>query len=363
MVTFRFWMRCVSFIVWLGIVGLFLYWPLLHLTSSGAKSLTVFAWPGMFDAHAVESFEKETGIKVHLSYYETNEELMLKLGNGKGYDLIVPSDYTVRRLRQKGLIKKLDKSKLPISSSINPLFLSHYYDVHNEYTIPIEWAVFGIGFNRKCLSTDTHLSDSWSIIFDSAILKKMPLVMTNDPYVAIPIASLYVSEGRDAEATNHLDTIEKILARQRPWVVAYSDYRADYFLVSKNACLAVVSSSALIRSMSNDSSIDFIIPREGTLITIESFAIPAMSTKEDLAYAFINFMMAPDQVASRYKDLGFFPTTIEAARTLKMHPRVHSLLSLPSTEFFEKFHLLRYDVLRSVLSDQELQDLWVRVKV
>lgn len=323
--------------------------------------MTVFAWPGMFDAHAIARFQEQTGIKVHVSYYESNEELMLKLGNGKGYDLIVPSDYAVDRLRQKGLLKKLDLHKLPIMKSINPLFLSHYYDEKNEYFVPLEWAVFGIGVNKRCFQSP--LKASWNLIFDPTFLKNEHLVMTNDPFVAIPLASLYLSGALDAASLRKIEAIERVLDRQRPLVVAYTDYRASYYLVTKNACLAVTSSANLIKSMEEDPFIGFIIPDEGSLVTIEGFAITAASRKEDLAYAFINFMMTPDQIASRYEELGFFPTTVEAARDIKMHSLVHSLLSLPRNQFFERFHLLRYDVLRSALSDQELQDLWVRVKV
>ena len=354
-------MRFMSVIFFVGLISLCIYWPALNLLPSYKKSIAVFAWPGMFDSQTLARFEKQTGIKVHLSYYESNEELLLKLGNGRDYDLIVPSDYTVGRLRSKGILKKLDTRKLPVMHSINPLFLSHYYDEHNEYFVPLEWAVFGIGVNKTCFRSPPE--ESWRIIFDPALLKSGHVAMTNDPFVAIPIASLFLTGSIDIKDDEAIDAIEKILARQRPWVVAYTDYRAGYYLTSKDACLAVTSSSMLIQSMEDNPDIDFIIPREGSLVTIEGFAIPAASSKQELAYEFINFMLAPEQVAERYRELGYFPTTIEAARDLKLHPLVTSLLLLSKKKFFEQFHLLRYDRLRAVLNDQALQDLWIRVKV
>ena len=121
MVTARIWMRLISIFFWLLLLLLFLYGS--SFVGASRKSLTVFAWPGMFDDAVIARFEKETGITVHVSYYESNEELMLKLGSGKGCDLIVPSDYAVDRLMRKGLLKKLDVSKLSVMKSLNPLFL------------------------------------------------------------------------------------------------------------------------------------------------------------------------------------------------------------------------------------------------
>ena len=157
------------------------------------------------------------------------------------------------------------------------------------------------------------------MIFESKLLHDKPLVMTNDPFVAIPITALYLSGSIELGLKN-ISAIEKALAAQRPYVVAYSDYRASYYLVTQTACVAVASSANLIKSMQDYAYIDFMVPREGTLVTIEGFAIPAASKKEDLADQFINFMMQPDQVAFRYEEHGFFPTTLEGARELKMHP-------------------------------------------
>ena len=86
------------------------------------KSITVFTWPLIIDANYITEFERETGIKVYLSYYENNEELLTKLKTtqGRGYDLVIPSDYTIEQLIKDGLVKKIDISKIDFVDRIHP---------------------------------------------------------------------------------------------------------------------------------------------------------------------------------------------------------------------------------------------------
>jgi spermidine/putrescine transport system substrate-binding protein len=94
----------------------------------------------------LERFERETGIRLHVSYYETNEELFSKLRatKGEGYDLVIPSDYVVELMIKEGLLQKIDRTKVHAWSELDPKLLSLYFDPHNDYTIPYFWAVYGL---------------------------------------------------------------------------------------------------------------------------------------------------------------------------------------------------------------------------
>ena len=157
------------------------------------KSINVCAWSGMFDLQWIARFEKETGIHVNISYYESNEELLVKLQTTKehGYDLIMPSDYAVRILIRNQMLKELDKSKLAFYSHLNPILMGHYFDSNNEYTVPFEWSVYGLGINKLCYPQGIE-DPTWGLIFKKKLIDARKTMMTNDPLIAIPIAAFYL---------------------------------------------------------------------------------------------------------------------------------------------------------------------------
>ena len=353
--------RTLIVLFWLFIIGAFIAWPSFSFFTNHRRSINVCAWLGMFDLKYIEAFEQQTGIKVNISYYESNEELLLKLGSYRhGYDLIVPSDYTVYLLRQQNMLKPLDKGKLTFYHDLNPVVCGHYFDPQNDYSIPYEWAVFGLGINTECYTDFDREAVSWDLIFNATSSRKV--IMTNDLLVAIPIARLYLYPLIDNHAKKkQVKRITKLLMRQYPLVEAYSDFRASYYLASKNGCIAVASSSAILMSMREYPHIDFVIPKEGSVATIESFALPASTSKDSLVYAFLNFIMSPQSVAHTYTTLGYFPTTLAPLKLIDMDPKTRALLTMTKQEF-ERFTLVRYDRIRTVLTHQELQDLSIAIK-
>ena len=357
----KLFIRIAFVLCWIGIIGAFIGLSLVKLPT-GRRSINVGAWIGMFDAQLLAQFEKETGIRVNVSYYESNEELLLKLEKSAnhGYDLIVPSDYAVHYLRSKGMLKKLDKKKLAFYEQLNPLLLGYYFDEQNDYSVPFEWAVFGLGINQDCFK-DSVFPRTWGSVFDLRLSDAHKIIMTNDPLVAIPLASLYLYGSPQKLSKERLGAVKELLTSQRSFVAVYSDFRANYYLASRNGCIAVASSSYIMKSMRKHKHIDFIIPDAGSIMTIENFAITQTSKKDDMVYAFMNFMMKPESVAHSYEQIGFFPPTLDVLDRLEIPTMLHSLLALSKLEF-EKFHLVRYDRLSKILNAHELQDAWVQIK-
>ena len=136
---------------WIFVLYLFLWSPSVSKLFFKKRSISVFTFPQLIDANYVHRFEKETGIGLTISYYENNDELLVKMEKtgGAGYDIIIPSDYTVEKLRNKGLLKKLDKSKLDFIQRIDKKFLHKYFDPENNYSMPYSWETYKIGYNKK----------------------------------------------------------------------------------------------------------------------------------------------------------------------------------------------------------------------
>ena len=342
-------MRACMILFWVVTIFGILYFSETSLFTRRAKTINIFTWGDIFDTAYINLFEKKTGINVNLSYYSTNEELLTKLKatRGVGYDLIVPSDYAVGVLRQTDLLKKLDKSKMSFYQQLNPLLLHLPFDEHNDYSVPFAWEIFGIGIDKNYFGGQVPPA-TWGLIFDTTAMNYR-IGMVNDPLEAIQFAAHYLfgvnTHTIKALTPEQIEQVKMLLIQQKKHVEAYVDFRPDYLLATKNCPIVVASSSYILRSMREYKNIDFIIPEEGAFITIENLAIPAVSTKEDLVYQFMNFFFEPDVINHHYDLFAFFPARLDV---------------VPSPVSPEQFKKLSF--IRPLVSEQEKNDLWIEVK-
>jgi len=341
---------------WVAIIFGVLYWPEMSFLPYGKKSINIFAWGDILEPAVIAEFEKQTGIKVHLNFFASNEELIVKLKatHGEGYDLIIPSDYSVEILAKEGLLKPIDKSKLNFFSQINPALLGHGFDPDNQYSIPFEWELFIIGIDKNFFQTHP-LNPSWKMIFDRKVIDYR-IAMINDPVEAILIASFYLYGLVDELSPEQLQATTDLLIQQKEWVAAYADFRGDYFLATKNCPVILSSSSYIWRTMRKFPFVSFVVPKEGSFVTIENLCIPIASNKEHLTYQLMNFLYRPESMATHYETYGIFPATLDVLARLDLDDQTKELLN-SSPETFKKFHFTRM-----ITSQENIRDSWVQVK-
>jgi spermidine/putrescine transport system substrate-binding protein len=338
-------------LLWVALIGSILYFPRLRIFHLEEKRLNVFAWGDILDPSVVADFERDTGIKINLSYYSSNEELVVKMRatQGEGYDLIIPSDFAVSRLVQEGLLKPIDQSKLPFWEELNPLLLNHRFDPGNRYSIPFEWELFGLGINSQYFK-EQGFEPSWKLIFQENGYK---ISMLNEAMQAMLIAELYLYQKVAPLQREEFGAIKETLFTQKPFVEAYTDFRADYFLATGNCPVVVASSSYIWRTRKLFPFAEFILPKEGTLISIENLCIPAKSDKEELAYQFINALFSRSSLTRHFQTFGNFP-----ARQVKleMDPTMERLFQ-PTQSQFEQYYFYE-----TIAPQQQVRDLWVELK-
>ncbi len=341
---------------WVVLIFCALYWPKVKVMKFDRNTINVFVWGDILESSVVAEFEKETGIKINLSYYSSNEELLVKLKatRGEGYDLVIPSDYAVNALIKEGLLKQLDKQQFQYWDVINPALMGHYFDPHNDYSIPFEWELFGFGIDKNYFRN--HPTEpSWGMIFDPNTVR-YKITMNNDPIEAIEFAAFYLYGSIDHLTPVQAQGVKQTLIRQRPWVVAYASFRGDYFLATRNAAVVVASSSYIWRTQRLFDFVGFVVPKEGSFITIENFCIPKPSQKEELVYRFINFLCSPESVATHFKTYAFFPSTLHTLDIPGINPQAARLMASTQEDF------KNYYFIRNILPQQEMRDIWVEVK-
>src|SRR5262245_48393173 len=79
---------------------------------SGTLNLTT--WPNYWSQENYDNFTKQTGVPINIAVFGSNEEMLAKLqAGGTGWDVFVPTNYTISTYKDLGLIEPLDLKLIP----------------------------------------------------------------------------------------------------------------------------------------------------------------------------------------------------------------------------------------------------------
>jgi putrescine transport system substrate-binding protein len=276
-----------------------------------AKELNIYIWNDYLPDAVVQRFSTETGIKVHVDNYDSNETLEAKLLAGKSdYDVVVPSGNFIEKQIKAGVYLKLDKSKLTNLANMDPDVMQRLqlHDPGNEHAINYMWGTTGIGYNvgkvKKAMPNAPV--DSWRLVFDPEVVKHFKscgVEVLDSPSEMIAMTLAYLGKDPNSQSPDDLKLVEDALMKIRPYIkkINSSEYIAD--LATGEVCVAVgyngdvVQAHARAIEAKNHIDVAYVIPKEGSIIWLDSMAIPADAPHPGNAHAFINFMMQPDTIA------------------------------------------------------------------
>ena len=289
--------------------------------SGGDKVLNLYIWSDYLAPDTLSDFEKQTGIKVHAAYYDTNETLETKLLAGSsGYDIVVPTASYFERLIKAGAFLPLDKSRLPNLPNMDPALMSMVTrnDPDNAHGVIYLWGTNGIGYNEKmvkALTPDAPL-DSWRMVFDPAVaakISKCVISVLDSPAEMIRAVMSYLGKDPNSQSPDDLALAEATLTKIRPFIRNINSSEYIEALANGDLCLAVAYNGDVMqardraREANKGIDIKYSQPKEGSILWFDMLAIPKDAPNPDSAYAFMNYMMTPQVIANvsnfkRYAD-------------------------------------------------------------
>lgn len=285
------------------------------LNSGTTKTLRVFIWEEYIDPEVYRLFDQEFGVKVVEDNYGSNEDMRAKLqAGGAGYDLIVPSDYMVTLLRKDGLLLPIDLSRIPNLKHLAARFRDPAYDPEHRYSIPYQWGITGIAYNRRLVDPPPR---GWADLFDPAWIGPYAnrLSMLNDMREVIGAALVSLGYSPETADPQHLAQALARLQQQKPFVAKYDSESFEDSLASGETVLAQGWSGEIAMAQSENPDIAFAIPDEGTFVFVDNWAIPKGAQQKELAEAFIDFVLRPE-ISARIVNHARYASANEAARSL-----------------------------------------------
>lgn len=275
--------------------------------------LNLYAWGGEIPEFIIRQFEKESGVKVNVSSYESNEIMYAKLRTAAnaGYDIVMPSGYFVSRMRDHGMLEQLDKSKLTNWKHVNPTFLHAAYDPTSTYSIPYLWGITGIYVNEQNYSPSTV--QHWQDLWDARFVNQLMLI--DDMREVFAMAMFSLGYPLNDENPTHIEKAYLKLKTLMKNVKVFASDTLISTMIDEDANVGMAWNGDAYKASRENQHIRFIAPKEGFVIWVDNFVLLKSAPHKEAAYKFFNFIMQPE-IAKDIALYSHYPTANLTAQKL-----------------------------------------------
>jgi spermidine/putrescine transport system substrate-binding protein len=317
------------------------------------QKLNVFNWSDYIDEDLIAQFEKETGAKVQYDNYSSESELENKLSSdGGGYDVIFPSDKSMVALVSKKRLGEIDKEQLSNFKHLDKKFLDAPFDQGNKYSVPYFWGTVAVGINTEHVTKPVK---GFEALFDEEY--KGRITMLDDAENVVATVMLHLGHPMNSIDDAHLAEVKELLLKQKPLVQAYTSDIYKEKLISGEAWVSLGWSGDILQAAAENENIVAIVPETGTMIWVDSMAIPADSGNVPLAHEFINFLLDPKNAAKNAEYVEY--ATPNTAALALLDPEARDNPSIyPSEEVIDRCQWLQ-DRGEAI---EKIDKLWREVK-
>lgn len=251
------------------------------------KTLSVFNWSTFIAEDTVPNFEKLCNVKVIYDVFESNEAMLARIrGSNPGYDIVVPTDYTISIMISENLLIPLNHDLIPNLANIGEEFWDSPFDPGNAYSVPYQWGTIGIGYNVNKVKDEVT---SWNDLFKH----KGPVAWIEDPRAMISFGLILLGYDPNTDDFGEIEEARDFLIdnSRNVKVIAADDGQA--LLLRGDVDMTIEYSGDIFQIMEECECDDFayVIPEEGSAVYVDGLAIPVGAPEPELAHAFIDYVL------------------------------------------------------------------------
>lgn len=269
---------------------------------SGANTLTIYNWGDYIDPDLLKKFEKETGYKVSYETFDSNEAMFTKIQQGgTAYDLTIPSEYMIQKMMKEKMLIKLDYAKIKGIENIDPRFMDMEFDPENQYSIPYFWGTLGIIYNDKFV--DESEIQEWDDLWRPELKNNLMLIDGAREVMGLALNSN--GDSLNSKNMTELTAAAEKLKGLTPNVKAIVADEIKMYMINEESAAAVSFSGEAAEMLDNNEHLHYVIPSQGTNLWFDNIVIPKTAKNVEGAYAFINFMLEPENAAQNAEYIGY----------------------------------------------------------
>ena len=287
--------KCLSLLLALSLAVL----PLTACGSASAASngeVVVYNWGEYIDPETISMFEEETGIKVIYDEFETNEIMYPKIEAGASkYDVVCPSDYMIQKMIENDLLAELNYDNIP---NAKKNIGEQYWEQSKQFDPENKYSV---------------------------------------PYCWGTVGILY----------------------NKTLVQAYVIDQVRDKMIGNEAAIGVIYSGEAIYTQRENPDLEYVVPKEGTNVWIDSWVITKNAPNMENAEKFIDFMCRPEIALKNFEYITY-STPNDAARDLIEDEDIrNSKIAFPNLDEYNNLETFTY---LGDDADSLYNELWKEVK-
>jgi spermidine/putrescine transport system substrate-binding protein len=256
--------------------------------------LQLYNWGDYTNPELLAKFEKETGIKVTVTDYDSNDTALAKIeAGGSGFDLVVPSANYVPIYVEKGLVSEFDLTKIPNHANIAPEWMDVEYDPGRKFSIPWQWGTTGIAMNKTLYTGDINTSAIW---LDPPAEVVGKINVTPEMNDVLAMATMYLGGQPCSEDAELMKKVrDKLLEAKPKWVSM--DYGMTEKMSANDVLASVYWNGAIFRVRLANPDVSYGYPKEGFPLWMDQAMLLKDAPHPEEAYKFLNFIAEPENAA------------------------------------------------------------------
>lgn len=317
---------------------------------------------------AFEAWYKETygqKIKVNYSTYASNEDMYAKLKSGAvSYDVIIPSDYMIARLKDEGMLLPLNFDNIPNYQYIGEQFRGLYYDPDDQYSVPYTYGIVGIIYNANVV--DEEDIGSWDLMWNPKYAGS--ILQFNNSRDAFGTAMYKLGIDVNTTDKSQWDQALQELMTQRPLVKAYVMDEIFNALESGEAAIGAYYAGdyfTMADAQADTVDLQFYYP-DVTNYFFDAMCIPSCCENKELAEIFINYMLSEEPAIANAEYVYYAcPNSLVYENETyieDMGEDVMDILYPPMDGFAEKYNQYAYQNLPDEMLSY-MNTLWESLKI
>jgi spermidine/putrescine transport system substrate-binding protein len=272
---------------------------ILTLTAAPAFAegdLFLYNWTDYTPPDLIAKFEAETGIKVTIDTYDSNETLLAKLkSGGTGYDIAVLTHSWVDVFKAEGLIQPINASTIAGYDNIDERWRSPEWDPMNEYSIPYQWGLTTFAVDTAAAGVPL---DTLATLFAPPAELQGKIGMLNSPSEVVTLAQVYLGMDFCQTDTAEMKKVQELLQAQAPHVKVYNSDGIIERMASGETAAHMGWNGGLMRAREMNAGVTTAFPKEGVVGWMDNIIMPTGATNPDNAKKFIEFMLRPENMAA-----------------------------------------------------------------
>ncbi len=321
------------------------------------EQVIVYNWGEYLDPEVLNMFEEETGIEVVYDEYETNETMYPKVASKAAeYDVVCPSDYMIQKMIENNLLAELNYDNIPNVKNIAPYYInqSKDFDPENKYSVPYCVGTVGILYNSTMVDEPV---DSWDILWNDKY--KDNILMQDSVRDAFMVALKKLGYSMNSSDSKELEEAKQALIDQKPLTQAYVVDQVRDKMIGNEAAIGVIYSGEAIYTKRENPDLEYVIPKEGTNVWIDSWCILKDAPNKENAEKFINFLCRPDIALMNFEYITYSTPNAEARKLIEDDDIRNSTIAFPDLTQYKNLETFQY---LGDKTDRIYNDLWKEVK-